>query len=125
MALTQDERKHLEARLHEERERVLRVLRRSDETRSVTESERSGDVSNLPFHLADIGTETYEQEMDATLAQRASDELRSIDDALRRFYETPDRYGVDEETGEPIAFERLDLIPWARTNNRENGARGR
>jgi RNA polymerase-binding transcription factor DksA len=115
LSLTAEQRQHLEGRLQEERERVLGILRRSDETRSVTESERSGDISNLPFHLADVGSESYEQEMDLALAQRASEELRVIDDALQRFYQAPDRYGICEETGEPIAFERLDLIPWART----------
>ena len=119
MSLTAEQRQHLEARLQEERERVLGDLRRSDETRSVTESERSGDVSNLPFHLADIGSESYEQEMDMVMAQRASEELREIDDALQRFYQSPDRYGICEDTGEPIPFERLDLIPWARTCSRE------
>ena len=119
MSLTAEQRQHLEGRLQEERERVIKDLRRSDEERSVSESERSGDVSNLPFHLADIGSETYEQEMDMVMAQRASEELRAIDDALRRFYETPDRYGICEDTGEPIPFERLDIIPWARTCSRE------
>jgi DnaK suppressor protein len=115
MALSEEQRRHLEKRLHEERNRVLRILRRSDETRDASETERSGDISSLPFHLADIGTETYEQEMSMVFAQRASDELEAIDEALRRFYETPGRYGICEDTGEPIPFERLDLIPWART----------
>jgi RNA polymerase-binding transcription factor DksA len=119
MSLTAEQRQHLEGRLQEERERVLKDLRRSDEARSESESEQSGDVSRLPFHLADIGSETYEQEMDMVMAQRASEELRAIDDALRRFYETPERYGICEDTGEPIPFERLDIIPWARTCSRE------
>jgi RNA polymerase-binding transcription factor DksA len=63
--------------------------------------------------------------MDMVQAQRASAELREIDDALRRLYETPDRYGVCEETGEPISFERLDLIPWARTRAPSEAARRR
>ncbi len=120
MTLNDEQRKHLEERLHEERERVLRILRRSDETRSLSETERSGDISTLRFHLADLGTDTYEQEMDVVLAQRASDELRVIDEALRRFYEAPDRFGICEDTGEPIPFERLDLIPWARTCRAED-----
>ena len=46
---------------------------------------------------------------------RASRELEEIDAALRRLYESPERFGLSETTGEPIPFERLDLIPWART----------
>ena len=29
------------------------------------------------------------------------------------------RYGVDETSGEPVAYERLLLIPWARTGSDE------
>jgi len=115
MALTDAERRHLEARLQEERARVLKLLQRSDEERDGTMTERAGEVSNIPHHLADLGTETYEQEMHGVFAQRASDELQQIDDALRRLYQSPERFGLDETTGEAIPFERLDLIPWART----------
>ena len=37
-----------------------------------------------------------------------------IDAALRRL--SDGRYGVSETTGEPIACDRLMLIPWARTS---------
>jgi DnaK suppressor protein len=53
--------------------------------------------------------------MTTQLAQRASRELEEIDAALQRLYEHPDRFGLSETTGEPIPFERLDVIPWART----------
>ena len=39
--------------------------------------------------------------------------IGEIDAAFRRL-ETGN-YGVSETTGEPIAYERLSLIPWART----------
>jgi RNA polymerase-binding transcription factor DksA len=122
MALTDQQRRHLEARLREERERAMRIIEQEDEDQSETPAERAGELSNVPFHMADVGTETYEQEMGELMRQRASDELREIDEALRRLVETPERYGLDEETGEPINFERLDLIPWART--RAPAARG-
>jgi RNA polymerase-binding transcription factor DksA len=124
MALNDDQRRHVERRLREERERVLRALRRYDEERDESETAADGDLSDYPFHLADRGTDTYDQEMDAVLAERASRELEEIDDALRRLYEAPDRFGVCEDTGDPIPFERLDLIPWARTcgqGNRDSG----
>jgi RNA polymerase-binding transcription factor DksA len=115
MALNEDQRRHLERRLREERERVLHALRRFDEGRESSETEADGELTNYPFHLADRGTDTYDQEMDTVLAERASRELEVIDDALRRFYREPDRFGICEDTGEPIPFERLDVIPWART----------
>jgi DnaK suppressor protein len=115
MTLTDDQRRYLERRLHEERERAQAIMRRYDETREASLEESDGDLSNFPFHVADQGTDSYDQEMAAQLAQRASRELEEIDQALQRLYEHPDRFGISETTGEPIAFERLDLIPWART----------
>jgi DnaK suppressor protein len=115
MALTDDQRRHLERRLREERERALTIVRRYDEQRGTSLSGADGDISNYPFHLADRGTDSFDQEMTAQLAERASRELEEIDAALQRLYETPERFGLSETTGEPIPFERLDLIPWART----------
>ena len=79
------------------------------------EQDRDGDLSTLPFHLADRGTDTMESELQASNATRMSRELAEIDAALERLHRTPDRFGICEDTGEPIPFERLDVIPWART----------
>jgi DnaK suppressor protein len=115
MALNPEERQQIELRLHDERERVLKILRRFEEDRDSSATEAAGDISDYPFHVADRGTDSYDQEMDMALAQRASRELEEIDEALRRFYEEPDRFGICENTGEPIPMERLDLVPWTRT----------
>ena len=72
MALTEKQRRHLETRLQEERERALDILRRYDEGRDTSEESADGDLSNYPFHLADQGTDSYDQEMTTQLAQRAS-----------------------------------------------------
>lgn len=115
MALSEEQRRRIEQRLHEERNRVLTVLRRFDEDRDTSLTAASGDLSDYPFHVADHGTDSYDQEMDTVLAERASRELEEIDEALRRFYEEPERFGICENTGEPIALERLELVPWTRT----------
>jgi DnaK suppressor protein len=47
-----------------------------------------------------------------TLAESELDRVGEIDRALAKF--DSGEYGLDEETGEPIGFERLRLIPWAR-----------
>ena len=115
MALSDEQRHYLEQRLQEERARVRRLLHRTDQVQQETPADRAGEISHVPFHMADVGTETYEQEFSEAQRQRVSDELREIEEALRRLYETPERFGLDERTGEPIGFERLDIIPWART----------
>ena len=115
MALTREQRHRVEERLLEERARVLSVLRRFDEDSATNVTAASGDLSDYPFHLADHGTDSYDQEMDTVEAERASRELEEINEALRRLYEEPDRFGTCENTGGPIPLERLEIIPWART----------
>ena len=120
MALNEEQRRYLERRLLEERARAQSVLRRFDDGRDASPTAAAGDLSDYPFHTADHGTDSYDQDMDTVHAERASRELEAIDDALRRLYETPDRFGICDDTGEPIPFERLDLVPWAHTCRQES-----
>jgi len=118
MALTDSQRTHLEQRLRDERERALRSLNRNVETSSkAAEEDRDGDLTNMPFHQADLGTDTMQEELDASNATRMSSELAEIDAALDRLYRNPEQFGICEKTGQPIPFERLDIIPWARTRS--------
>lgn len=114
--LTRDQRAHLERRLEEERGLLSRALNRAvAEGVQADEQDRDGDLSAVPFHPADRGTDTMESELQAANATRMSRELAEIDAALDRLHRSPDRFGICEDTGEPIPFERLDVIPWART----------
>jgi DnaK suppressor protein len=115
MPLTDSQRDLLAQRLREERTRLSRALGRYDETLMTTEQDAAGDLSKVPFHFADLGTDANDREVEAQEASRISRELAEIDDALERLYRHPDRFGRDERTGEEIPFERLKVIPWART----------
>ena len=116
MPLTTDQRKHVERRLLEERTRINQDLARfTNEEASDDEQDRSGDLSKMPLHPADQGTDTMDAELDASNAARQSNELAEINDALDRLYTTPERFGICEASGDEISFERLDVIPWART----------
>ena len=114
--LTRDQRAYPERRLEEERTLLSRALNRTvAEGAQADEQDRDGDLSTLPFHLADRGTDTMESELRASNATRMSRELADIDAALDRLHRSPERFGICEDTGQPIPFERLDVIPWART----------
>jgi DnaK suppressor protein len=116
MPLTATQRKYLEKRLLDERARAQRTLSRSvNENADGDEQDRSGDLTSMPLHMADLGTDTMQQELDASNATRVSRELAEIDAALERLYQTPDKFGRCEDTGKDIPFARLDMIPWART----------
>lgn len=116
MALTSKQRKHIEQRLREERARALRTLNRSlDETSEESEEDQAGDLTKMPTHQADLGTDTMQEELDASNATRISRQLAEIDAALERLIADPGHFGTCEKTGAPISYERLEIIPWART----------
>jgi DnaK suppressor protein len=116
MPLSATQRKHIERRLLDERSRALRTLgRAAAENADGDEQDRSGDLTSMPLHMADLGTDTMQHELDASNATRVSRELAEIDAALEKLYQTPKKFGVCEDTGKDIPFARLDLIPWART----------
>ena len=114
--MTREQLKHIERRLLEERELVVRSLARYERaTSGESEDDQDGDLSRVPFHPADLGTDTMQQELDASLAARDTVTLNAIDDALQRLRRDPEQFGRCEDTEEEIPFERLDIIPWART----------
>jgi DnaK suppressor protein len=116
MSLSDAQRRHLERRLQEERARLQRDLDRSLAVQEQEdEQDRAGDLTKYPFHPADLGTDTMDAELEVANETRMSGELAEIDAALDRLYRTPERFGICEETGRPIPFERLDIVPWART----------
>lgn len=116
MALSDAEREHLERRLKEERVRVMRILDRSvADQSSESGQDRAGDLTKVPFHPADLGSDAMEAELAASNATRLSSELAAIDEALERLHRTPEHFGICQDTGVEIPLARLDIIPWART----------
>lgn len=71
----------------------------------------SGDHFS-PEHMADIGSNNYEQEFTLGLVESEQKLLREIDEALLRIQSRT--YGVCIETGSPIGKPRLDAKPWAK-----------
>lgn len=75
-------------------------------------SDAAGDLSRLPIHMADIGTDNYDQELALGLMESERKLLREIDDALQRINQGT--YGICKATGKPIAKARLEAKPWAK-----------
>jgi len=72
----------------------------------------SGDLSSMPIHMADIGTDNFEQEFALGLMDSERKLLVEINDALIRLNDG--FYGICEGTGKPIPKVRLQAKPWAR-----------
>ena len=70
------------------------------------------DLSNMPFHMADMGSDNFEQEFTLELMDGERKVLKEIDVALARIDEGT--YGICEGNGKPIEIERLKAIPWTK-----------
>ena len=74
-------------------------------------SEANGDLSSMPIHMADIGSDNYEQEFSLSLMENGGATLDKIQASLDRIEEGT--YGACEECGAKIPKTRLNAIPYA------------
>ena len=72
----------------------------------------SRDLSNMPTHPADIGTDNFEHEFTLGLLQSERALIAEIDEALERV--NNGTYGICEGTRQPIGLARLTARPWAK-----------
>lgn len=70
------------------------------------------NLSNMPIHMADVGTDNFEQEFTLGLIESERQILREIQDALARVDDGS--FGVCQGTGKPIPRVRLEAMPWAK-----------
>jgi DnaK suppressor protein len=93
----------LRRRLEEERTRILRVLRapaaRAPEADQETEFEEAAQRAT-------------ERTQDLEIEARERALLAEVERALAKLGEG--KYGLSERTGDPIPYERLAAVPWAR-----------
>jgi len=71
-----------------------------------------GNLSNMPLHMADVGTDTFDQEFALNMAASDRETLNEITAALLRIADHS--YGVCQITGKPIPKARLDANPLAK-----------
>jgi DnaK suppressor protein len=96
--------------LEKRRELVGDVKNLSDEARRV--GAPGGAASTMPIHMADLGSDTWEQELTLGLIENERGLLREIDEALDRIDKKT--YGICIATNKPIGKARLRLKPWAK-----------
>jgi DnaK suppressor protein len=66
----------------------------------------------------DAAEQAREQDDAALRANYDRAQLREVEDALRRM--AAGRYGISEISGDPISYERLLALPWARYDSDED-----
>lgn len=98
-------------RLTEERQRFEEDLRNL-QAESDSQKESLQELSVVDQHQADIGTETFEMEKNASIIESLQAQLRDVNEAMQRL--DAGSYGLCQTCQKPIGDERLEAIPGAR-----------
>ncbi|MEX0675736.1 MAG: TraR/DksA family transcriptional regulator [Pirellulales bacterium] len=108
--------KKAEMKVYKELLLALRARLRGDVTAMAdaalrkTRSEANGDLSSMPIHMADIGSDNYEQEFTLSLMQSDEVTLDWIETAIEKIEDGV--FGACEECSSPISKVRLNAIPY-------------
>jgi RNA polymerase-binding transcription factor DksA len=84
----------------------------SDEALRQNQKEASGNLSSMPIHMADIGSDNFEQEFTLNLLANEETVLAEIAGALERIDDGS--FGRCEECQAPIPKTRLKELPYTR-----------
>lgn len=104
----------LQTRLLRERDRALRSLGQFDEQAKQSAEQNDSDSYSYSDHMADLGTDAMEREKMLLFASKEGRYLYRLEEALRRLYKEPDKFGICHSCGKMIDFERLEALPHAR-----------
>ena len=112
---------HVRARLTGDMKQI------TDESLRMNPQDASGDLSKMPLNMADIGSDTFEQDLSISLIQNEQVLLEEVNEALQRIEDKS--YGICVATGEAITKARLTAKPWAKycidyQREQERGKRG-
>lgn len=83
-----------------------------EESFSRSSREDGGDLSGYSQHLADAGAESFDRDFALSLVSTEKEALSEVEAAIERIFSGA--YGVCEITGQNIAKERLEAVPFTR-----------
>ncbi len=104
--------KKLKIRLLERRRQILEEVENISTNSLSRTDDQSGDLSIMPIHMADVGSDNYEKEMAIDIIESEQEELREIDAALARL--SDGSFGVCPACGGKVPWQRLSALPFAR-----------
>lgn len=84
----------------------------TDEALRRDQPQSSGNLSNVPLHMADVGTENYDQEFTLGLIENERVTLEEIQEALGRI--ESGTFGRCLECNAAIPKPRLQALPYTR-----------
>lgn len=109
--------KKAESKVYKERLLMLRARLRGDVSQLADAAlkknrmEGASEISSMPIHMADLGSDNYEQEFTLSLMENEEGTLELIELALERIEDGT--YGQCDECGIKIPKARLNAIPYA------------
>jgi len=77
-----------------------------------SDREAGGNLSHTPIHMADLGTDSFDQQFTLSLLENEEQILEEIASALERIEQG--NFGRCEECQREIPKARLEAIPYAR-----------
>lgn len=83
-----------------------------EESFSRSSREDAGDLSGYSQHLADAGAESFDRDFALSLVSTEKEALAEVEAAIERIF--AGTYGICEITGQSIAKERLEAVPFTR-----------
>jgi RNA polymerase-binding protein DksA len=110
--LSAEDLKYFQELLLAKRQQLIGDMDHLTEEALKSRTESTGDITSMPLHMADIGSENYEQEFSLGLMENSRGVVKEIDEALERIKNGT--YGICQGTGKPIAKARLKIKPWAK-----------
>ena len=108
--------KKAEAKVYKERLLALRARLRGDVTQmadaALKKNRMDGgrELSSMPIHMADLGTDNFEQEFTLSLMEHDEDLLGKVEAALERIEDGV--YGACVECDVKIPKSRLNVLPY-------------
>jgi DnaK suppressor protein len=81
----------------------------ADSAMRATGAESSGNLSGVPLHMADVGTDAYEQEFTFSRLENEEELLESINAAIARL--DAGTFGLCTQCGGKIPKARLTALP--------------
>jgi DnaK suppressor protein len=109
--------KKAEIKAYKERLLALRSRLRGDVSQMADAALRKnrmdggGEISSMPIHMADLGSDNFEQEFTLSLMENEEETLDLIELALERIEDGS--YGQCDECGSKIPKARLNALPYA------------
>ena len=108
--LSDKQLKHYQKLLESTRAVITHDINHIESEHLKSHKESSGDLSGYSLHMADVGTDNYDQELALDVVGNEHDILYQINNALTKI--ESQTFGICEMYGSQIPKARLDAIPW-------------